>query len=100
MAAGDSESAALPWLWNMRVQRVDGPARDCLSLTFFERGDKFSLVLLFGAVRGLGARRERPKGDAASAFIQRLRSIEGGRLAAASWLHDTDPTRAVALRLE
>ncbi|MDB4988591.1 MAG: Fibronectin/fibrinogen-binding protein [Myxococcaceae bacterium] len=72
----------------MRVQRVDGPARDCLSLTFFERGEKFSLVLLFGqAVRGIGARHERPKGEPASSFIQRLRTqIEGARLDRAEWL--------------
>src|SRR4051812_7763157 len=87
-------SPALPWLWNMRVQRVDGPARDCLSLTLFERGEKLSLVLLFGStVRGVGALRERPKGESASAFVQRLRGqLEGARLAAAEWRHDPDGT--------
>ena len=97
-------SPALPWLWNMRVQRVDGPTRGCLSLTLFERGEKLSLLLLYGpSVRGIGARRERPKGEAASSFIQRLRTqIEGARLTSAAWQLSAEvqrPGRAQALVL-
>lgn len=100
-------SPALPWLWNVRVQRVDGPARDCLSLTLFERGEKLSLVLLFGpTVRGVGALRERPKGESASAFVQRLRGqLEGARIASAEWVlaDGTTPAgraQALILRFE
>src|SRR4051812_34491380 len=101
-------SPALPWLWNMRVQRVDGPARDCLSLTLFERGEKLSLVLLFGpTVRGVGALRERPKGEAASSFVQRLRGqLEGARIVGAEWQASADGltpagrAQALVLRFE
>lgn len=99
--AGDAASRpALSWLLNARVQRVDGPRRGCLSLTLFDRGDKQSLVLLFEpGSRGVGSRRERPKGEAASGFVQRLRTeIEGARLRTAEWL-ESSPHRAVALKL-
>ncbi|MEY4510716.1 MAG: hypothetical protein RLZZ450_2838 [Pseudomonadota bacterium] len=101
--AGDATTRpALPWLLNARVQRVDGPRRGCLSLTLFDRGDKQSLVLLFEpGSRGVGSRRERPKGEAASGFVQRLRTeIEGARLRAAEWFESAGvPARAVALKL-
>jgi len=101
--AGDvATRPALPWLLNARVQRVDAPRRGSLSLTLFDRGDKQSLLLLFEpATRGVGARRERPKGEAAGGFVQRLRTeIEGARLRSAEWFQSPSaPARAVALKL-
>jgi predicted ribosome quality control (RQC) complex YloA/Tae2 family protein len=91
------ERAALAWLLGHRVQRVDGPRPGLLTLTLYERGEKQTLLLAFGAQRGVGTRSERPKGDAANAFTQRLRTqLEGGRLRAAEWLGGE---RALALRL-
>jgi predicted ribosome quality control (RQC) complex YloA/Tae2 family protein len=93
---------ALPWLLNARVQRVDAPRRGSLALTLFDRGDKQSLVMLFEpGARGVGSRRERPKGEAAGGFVQRLRTeIEGARLRSAEWFESPGaPARAVALKL-
>jgi predicted ribosome quality control (RQC) complex YloA/Tae2 family protein len=94
-------SPALTWLLNARVQRVDGPRRGWLSLTLFDRGDKQSLVLQFEpGASGLGSRRERPKGEAANAFVQRLRGeLEGARLTEAHWIDAAPPGRALALLL-
>lgn len=104
--AGDAPdrvaTPALPWLLNARVQRVDGPKRGCISLTLFDRGDKQSLVLLFApSERGVGSLRERPKGEAAQGFVQRLRTeLEGARISGAAWLEQaSSSTRAVALEL-
>jgi predicted ribosome quality control (RQC) complex YloA/Tae2 family protein len=92
------ERAALSWLLGHRVQRVDGPRPGLLALTLYERGEKQTLLLAFGAQRGVGVQRERPKGAAANAFIQRLRTqLEGARLRGADWLVHGE--RAVALRL-
>ena len=104
MSAAYTSEPALAWLCGARVQRVDGPSPGCFALTFFDRGDKSTLLLMLApAVRGVGALRERPKGDAASGFVQRLRtSIEGSRLRAAAWLSaagDARPGRAHALLL-
>jgi len=102
MEHGDESSAALSWLWDARVQRVDGPSPGCFSLALFRRGDKQYLVLMLGSdVRGLGTVVERPKGEAASPFVQRLRrQLEGGRLARADWLAPPDKTtHATALLL-
>jgi predicted ribosome quality control (RQC) complex YloA/Tae2 family protein len=78
---------ALAWLLGHRVQRVDGPRPGLLALTLYERGDKQTLLLAFGAQRGVGVHDERPKGDAASAYVQRLRTqLEGARLRGAEWL--------------
>ncbi|HEX5660267.1 MAG TPA: NFACT RNA binding domain-containing protein [Polyangiales bacterium] len=91
---------ALAWLLGHRVQRVDGPRPGLLTLTFYERGEKQTLLLAFGLQRGVGALDERPKGEAANAFIQRLRTqLEGGRLRGAEWLLARDAERAVALQL-
>jgi predicted ribosome quality control (RQC) complex YloA/Tae2 family protein len=90
--------AALAWLLGHRVQRVDVPRPGLLALTLYERGEKQTLLCGFGAQRGVGVRSERPKGEAASAFVQRLRTqLEGARLRSAEWLGDED--RAVALQL-
>lgn len=77
-----SAQPALAFLLGYRVQRVDGPRPGLLALTLYERGEKLTLLIAFAAnQRGIGARRERPKGDAASAFVQRLRTqIEGARV--------------------
>jgi len=82
------KSPALPWLLDARVQRVDSPFPGCLSLSLFQPAGKRVLVLLFGPhARGVGSVPERPKGLAASPFVQRLRSaIAGSRLSAAEWL--------------
>ncbi len=96
---------ALAWLLGHRVQRVDGPRSGLLALTLYERGEKQTLLLAFSAQRGVGARSERPKGDAANSFIQRLRTqLEGGRLRGAEWLlararEGVVEPRAVALLL-
>ncbi|MET0284700.1 MAG: NFACT RNA binding domain-containing protein [Polyangiales bacterium] len=91
------ERDALAWLLGHRVQRVDGPRPGLLALTLYERGEKQTLLLAYGTQRGVGSSPERPKGDAANSFIQRLRTqLEGGRLRAAEWLGDE---RALALRL-
>ncbi len=94
---------ALPWLWGARIQRVDGPRPGVLALSIFAHGKRSTLLLAVGGdERGVGSVTERPKGAAASSYVQRLRrAIENARLASAQWLgQPTDSGRASALSLE
>lgn len=93
--------AALAWLLGHRVQRVDGPRPGLLAITLYQRGEKQTLLLAFASnQRGVSASAERPKGEAAAGFIQRLRGqLEGARLRSASWYEAAQADHAVALRL-
>ncbi|MET0339808.1 MAG: NFACT RNA binding domain-containing protein [Polyangiales bacterium] len=103
MSAAVPSTPALAWLDGMRVQRVDGPSPGLFALTLFHRGDKLTLLLMLGpSPRGVGAVRERPHGDAASAFVRRLRTlVEGARVRGLHWLRaDEASERAQALALD
>ena len=91
---------ALSWLWGARVQRIDGPKPGLFAFSFFAEGDRSVLLLAVSAeTRGVGRVSERPKGEAASSFVQRLRrAIENGRLTKARWL-GANAERASALAL-
>ncbi len=92
---------ALSFLWGTRVQRVDAPSPTLYALTLYDRGQKLSLVFSLAPPRpALGLVRERPIGQPASPFVQRLRgACENARLCAAHWLGGNDPEQASALRL-
>jgi predicted ribosome quality control (RQC) complex YloA/Tae2 family protein len=96
------EQPALTWLWNARIQRIDGPKPGLFALSLFHEGARSTLLLaVHPDERGVATVSERPKGEAASSFVQRLRrAIENGRLAQASWLgSEGQPERASALVL-
>ncbi len=96
------EQAALSALWGARAQRVDGPEEGLFCLRLFQAGTRHNLLLSLRPGRvGVGLAAERPKGQPASALVQRLRGlIENARLAEAHWIGDeTHPERARALRL-
>jgi predicted ribosome quality control (RQC) complex YloA/Tae2 family protein len=94
--------AALPWLWGARIERIDGPLPGLFALTLYSPGQKQCLVLAVSpSLRGVGTSETRPKGEAASAFVQRLRGkFEGARLVEARWLGGQDAARATALVLQ
>lgn len=93
---------ALPFLVGARVQRVDGPKPSLFSFAIFHEGARSYLVVAVSKeARGVGLCAERPSGDPASSFVQRLRRlIENARLSEATWLTtDAQPERATALRM-
>ena len=93
------EQPALAWLWGARIQRIDGPKPGLFAFSLFNAGERSTLLLAVHAdERGLGSASERPKGEAASSFVQRLRrAIENGRLTKAVWLGSAaKPERAAA----
>lgn len=103
MSSPDVEQPALSWLWGARIQRIDGPKPGLFALSLFADGDRSVLLIAVSAeARGVGRTLERPKGDAASSFVQRLRRLlENGRLLSATWIgSEAHPERASALRLQ
>jgi predicted ribosome quality control (RQC) complex YloA/Tae2 family protein len=97
---GEHEGA-LPWLHGMRVERVDAPFPGLFSITLYGPGLKQHLLLAVEpGRRDVGISPERPKGEAASAYVRRLRTkIEGARLVASRWLGGRDDGHASALEL-
>ncbi len=96
------EQPALSWLWGARIQRIDGPKPGLFAFSLFNAGERSTLLIAVSDdARGIGSASERPKGEAASSFVQRLRrAIENGRLTRASWLGSADkPDRGAALML-
>ena len=93
--------AALTWLLGARVERVDGPLPGLFALTLYSPGKKQCLLLAVSAAqRGIGLSDARPKGEAANAFVQRLRGkIDHTRLHEARWLGGEGDRRATALEL-
>ncbi len=67
-----------------RVQRIDAPSEDALSITLAGQSYKGVLVAsLREGARGVGLVAKRPKGAPATSFVQKLRKeLAGGRLAA------------------
>ncbi|RLB52596.1 MAG: hypothetical protein DRJ42_14415 [Deltaproteobacteria bacterium] len=62
-----------------RLRRIDLPHRDLLALTIGGAGGQSVLVYrLDGSPRGAGVVDDRPRGDPANAFTQRLRKLVGG----------------------
>jgi predicted ribosome quality control (RQC) complex YloA/Tae2 family protein len=97
-----TRSDALDWLWGARVERVDAPTPGLFALTLYAQRTKQVLLLALEPGRlGLGSAATRPRGQPASAFVQRLRGLlEHTRLTRASWLlRSTDSARALALEL-
>lgn len=67
-----------PELCGCRIQRIDMPAPELLCLGLHGRELSGHLVaVLQGSARGVGLCETRPRGDAASAFVQRLRKLIG-----------------------
>jgi hypothetical protein len=81
--------------------RVDGPLPGLFAITLYSPGHKQCLLLAVSAAqRGVGLSDARPKGEAASAYVQRLRGkIDHTRLSAARWLGGEGERRATALEL-
>jgi len=68
-----------PALSGCRIQRIDSPAEDLLTITLGRRDLRTTLVVvLSGAGAGVGLCEQRPRGRAADAFVQRLRKHLGG----------------------
>ncbi|MBW2460133.1 MAG: DUF814 domain-containing protein [Deltaproteobacteria bacterium] len=62
-----------------RIRRIDLPHRHLLALTIGGAGGQSVLVYrLEGSPRGAGVVDDRPRGDPANAFTQRLRKLVGG----------------------
>lgn len=62
-----------------RLRRIDFPHRDLLALTIGGKGGQSVLVYrLDGSPRGAGVVNDRPRGEPANAFTQRLRKLVGG----------------------
>jgi predicted ribosome quality control (RQC) complex YloA/Tae2 family protein len=93
---------ALNWLWNARVQRVDGPAPGLFAFTLYAGGSKQVLLVSVQSGRcGVGLSAARPSGLPASAFVRRLRvAIENARFERADWRTvGEDSTQAAGLEL-
>jgi predicted ribosome quality control (RQC) complex YloA/Tae2 family protein len=92
--------AALSWLQGARVERLDGPLPGLFAITLYSPGKKQCLLLALSAgQRGVGVSDVRPKGEAASSFVQRLRGkLHNARLLQARWLGG-EGARATALML-
>lgn len=102
-AQPESPREALQFLWGSRVQRVDGPSPTLFAFTLYDQGQKQTLVFSLASPRpNLGLLAQRPSGDAASAFVRRLRvATENARFVSAHWLGgDAQGASALALAFQ
>jgi predicted ribosome quality control (RQC) complex YloA/Tae2 family protein len=101
MTASAQPHQALSWLLGARLQRIDSPKPDLFALSFFAQGVRQTLLLCFAPPLGAGLTTERPRGDAATPFVTKLRTkVENARVVRIeAWRCPELPERAHALEL-
>jgi predicted ribosome quality control (RQC) complex YloA/Tae2 family protein len=98
MTSSGQPHEALNWLLGARLQRIDSPKPDLFALTFFSQGLRQTLLISLVPPLGVGIATDRPRGNAATPFVTKLRTkLENSRVVRVMVFRSEAPDRAHAL---